>query len=60
MRSLAGSIGRRAPHWRRGALTIAGFALVTAGAWMIYHPAGVIIGGLAVLIFEGLQEDRTT
>jgi hypothetical protein len=30
---------------------------VVYGAWMIYHPAGVIVGGLALLVFEGLQDD---
>jgi hypothetical protein len=30
---------------------IAGFALVTAGVWWIYHPAAFIVAGLAFSLF---------
>ena len=30
---------------------IAGAAAIAAGAWMIYNPAGLIVGGLLVITY---------
>jgi len=30
-------------------VALVGFALITVGAWIIYHPAGFIVGGLMLL-----------
>lgn len=30
---------------------IAGAAAIAAGAWMIYNPAGLIVGGLLVIAY---------
>lgn len=56
MRSLGASALKRVPAMRRAFLTIVGLGLLALGAWTIYHPAGIIVAGLGVLVFEGLQD----
>lgn len=36
--------------WVRDAAGLAGAASVSYGAWLIYEPAGFIVGGLLVLV----------
>jgi hypothetical protein len=38
---------------------LAGAGLVSFGAWMVYQPAGLIIGGLLALLWSWLMA-RTT
>jgi hypothetical protein len=35
-------------------LVIAGLALIVAGAWLFSQPAGLIMGGLALLVVAAL------
>ncbi len=42
-------IARHAPTILRDALGLAAVGAITAGAWMIYAPAGLITGGVLVL-----------
>jgi len=35
--------------WGLDAAGVAGMCLVTYGAWLIYNPAGFIVGGLQLL-----------
>lgn len=41
-------------HWIRDAAGLTGAASVTYGAWLIYQPAGYIVGGLLVLLAASL------
>lgn len=58
MKALTREIGAklRPVGARAGLLQVAGSALITAGAWWIYHPAGVIVAGIACFVLAGLSE----
>ena len=49
-------------HWDRVAafrtalLILAGAVLITLGAYLIYRPAGFIVGGLALFVIEALTQ----
>jgi hypothetical protein len=39
---------------RTALLILAGAALITVGAYLIYVPAGFIVGGIALFVIEAL------
>ena len=49
-------------HWKRVAavrtalLILAGAAAITFGAFLIYRPAGFIVGGVALFVIEALTQ----
>lgn len=43
-------IAKQAPTILRDAVGLAAVASITLGAWMIYAPAGFIVGGVLVLV----------
>jgi hypothetical protein len=51
-------LARRLPSWaaiRTATLSTTGFGLITAGAWQLHTVAGLITGGVCVLIVEALS-----
>ena len=59
MTSIAKSIGRGMIVAAEGVQLAIGAALVSAGAWMIYRPAGFIVAGallIAGAIFRGMGD----
>jgi uncharacterized membrane protein AbrB (regulator of aidB expression) len=53
LRRALGATGRRAPHVMNDAIGFAGAAAIAYGAWLIYVPAGYLVGGiLAVALHE--------
>jgi hypothetical protein len=54
---LGATAGKRLPRWptmRRAALTIGGFGLLVAAAWMVAIPLGLLAAGASLLILEAL------
>ena len=49
-------------HWKRvvavrtALLILAGAAAITFGAFLIYRPAGFIVGGVALFVIEALTQ----
>jgi hypothetical protein len=41
---------------RTGALTVAGFALIAVAGWLVTPALGLALGGVALLILEGLTD----
>lgn len=59
---LAGPAGVAVGVGVRAAPGVGGLALVSAGAWMAYHPAGLIVGGLGLLadsVLSRVRPERT-
>jgi hypothetical protein len=48
-KAIAAAAGKRAPAVVRDLAGLAGCGLVSAGAGMIYPPAGLIVGGLFLM-----------
>lgn len=51
------SFKRALPIASKNSLCIAGLSAFDYGWWMVYHPAGFIIGGI-MLIYIGLMIDK--
>jgi hypothetical protein len=61
LRKACGAIGRRAPHAINDALGFAGAGAVAYGAWLIYAPAGYLVGGMlamALSVLAGRKLER--
>lgn len=43
------TIAKQAPTILRDALGLGAVGAITTGAWMIYQPAGLIVGGILIL-----------
>jgi hypothetical protein len=54
-----GDIADALVGWRPDAFMLAGGAAVAYGAWMIYQPAGFIVGGLLTLAAGWLDANRS-
>ena len=55
--ALGAFAGRKLPRWatvRRAVLTIGGLGLLTAAAWMVALPLGLLAAGVSLLILEAL------
>ena len=48
-KTLAASLGKRGPTLARDLVGLTGAGSVSFGAWMIYPPAGFIVGGLMLM-----------
>jgi hypothetical protein len=51
-------LARRLPSWaalRTLLLSVAGFGMLTAAAWMLHMAAGLAVGGISLLILESLS-----
>lgn len=46
-----GTVASAARDWLPDALMVAGAGAVSSGAWLIYEPAGFIVGGAFLLGF---------
>lgn len=49
---------RRLPRWaqvRTLVMSVAGFGLITAAAWTVAVPLGLLVGGLSLLVVEMLN-----
>jgi hypothetical protein len=44
------ALRKAAPSLARDAAGLSGCGFVSYGAWLIYHPAGFIIGGLFLMV----------
>jgi hypothetical protein len=54
LKSLLAAAGALTPSLARDALGVGGLAAITYGAWLIYRPAGFIIGGLFAVVAAAL------
>lgn len=50
MKSLAAGAARALPDLLRDACGMAGAGAIAYGAWLVYPPAGFIVGGALVLV----------
>lgn len=50
MKSLAAGVARALPDLIRDACGLAGAGAIAYGAWLVYPPAGFIVGGGLVLV----------
>ena len=50
MKSLAAGAARALPDLLRDACGLAGAGAIAYGAWLVYAPAGYIVGGALVLV----------
>jgi hypothetical protein len=63
LRKLFATIGRRTPHVANDAVGFAGAGAVAYGAWLIYPPAGFLVGGtlaMTLSILAGRKLERDT
>jgi hypothetical protein len=61
LRKSLAAIGRRAPHVVNDALGFAGAGAIAYGAWLIYMPAGYLVGGalaMALSVLAGRKLER--
>ena len=63
LRKALASAARRTPHVVADALGFAGAGAIAYGAWLIYVPAGFLVGGvllMALLMLIGRKLERAT
>jgi len=63
LRKALASAARRVPHVIADGLGFAGAGAIAYGAWLIYAPAGFLVGGvllMALSVLIGRKLERTT
>ena len=63
LRKALASVARRAPHVVADGLGFAGAGAIAYGAWLIYAPAGFLVGGvllMALSMLIGRKLERST